>query len=209
MDYIATHKVVYDNLAREYEERTKDYFDSTKKAVSFLIPHIKTGKEVLDVGCGVGLGTELLSKYGFNVTAIDISPKMVKYSRKRNPNSKIIEGDFFTHRFNKKFDAIFSMAFIHLFPKKDAEKILQKMFRLLKRRGVFYSGTTLSKRSKEGWEIKRDSFFPGNERKRYRKHWTEKELFSSLIKSEFSYVDKYFIEDPRGKVWMGFLVKKS
>jgi ubiquinone/menaquinone biosynthesis C-methylase UbiE len=208
MDYITTNKNVYDYLAQEYEERTKDYFDSTSKAVSFLTPHIKTGKEVLDVGCGVGLGTEILSECGFNVTAIDISSKMVKFSRKRNSNSKVIEGDFSAYHFNKKFDAIFSMAFIHLFPKKDAEKLLQKMFRLLKKGGVLYFGTTLSKESKEGWEIKRDVFFPKSEQKRYRKHWTEEELLDSLNRSGFTYIDKYYISDPRGKVWMDFLVEK-
>jgi 2-polyprenyl-3-methyl-5-hydroxy-6-metoxy-1,4-benzoquinol methylase len=208
MDYIITHRNVYDNLAHEYEERIKDYFDSTSKAVSFVTPHIKTGREVLDVGCGVGLGTELLSKCGFDVTAIDISPKMVEFSKKRNPSSTIIEGDFLTHSFNKKFDAIFSMAFIHLFPKKDAERVLQKIFKLLKKEGVLFFGTTLSKESKEGWEIKRDPFFLKSEQKRYRKHWTEKELLDLLIKSGFSYIDRYFIDDPRGKVWMDFLVQK-
>ena len=202
------NRLTYDVLAKEYEYRTKDYFDPTMKAVGYLASQVTTGKEVLDIGCGVGLGTKMLNDMGFSLTAIDISPQMVMFARKRNPKSRIIKGNFLTYKFRKKFDAIFSMAFIHLFPKDNAETILKKMFNLLKKGGILYFGTTKSAKSREGWQIKKDSFFPNSRQKRYRKHWTENELFESIVKVGFTFKKRHLIKDPRGKIWMDFVVQK-
>jgi 2-polyprenyl-3-methyl-5-hydroxy-6-metoxy-1,4-benzoquinol methylase len=202
------NRSTYDILAKEYEYRTKDYFKPTIKAVRYLASQVTTGKEVLDVGCGVGLGTKMLNDMGFNLTAIDISSEMVKFAKMRNPRSRIIKGNFLTYKFRKKFDAIFSMAFIHLFPKNNAEAILKKMFNLLKKGGILYFGTTKSATSREGWQIKRDSFFPNSQQKRYRKHWTEDELFESITKAGFTFKKRHLINDPRKKIWMDFVVQK-
>jgi 2-polyprenyl-3-methyl-5-hydroxy-6-metoxy-1,4-benzoquinol methylase len=41
------------------------------------------GKSVLEIGCGMGLHTELMSRAGANVTAIDVSPTSVAATRRR------------------------------------------------------------------------------------------------------------------------------
>ena len=41
------------------------------------------GKRVLEVGCGMGLHTELMARAGADVVAIDISPKSVEATRTR------------------------------------------------------------------------------------------------------------------------------
>lgn len=208
MNFNSGNIKTYEALAQEYERNIPKYSVSTKEAVDKLIPSITTGKEVLDIGCGVGLGTMMLINQGFSVTSIDISPKMVEFTKSRNPKATTIVGDFLGYKFNGEFDAIFAMAFIHLFPKEIAELNLKKMYSLLKEGGVIYIGTTLSHIRKEGFELKNDSFFPNGEEKRYRKHWTEQELLASLQSAGFKYIDKYHIKDPRNKVWMGFLMIK-
>ncbi|MCX6704801.1 MAG: methyltransferase domain-containing protein [Candidatus Woesebacteria bacterium] len=208
MDYITLNKKVYDCLAGDYEQKVNNYFASTQKAVGFFAPYIKTGRKVLDVGCGVGLGTELLINKGFALTSMDVSTEMLRYCKKRNPKSDIIAADFLAYPFNEKFDAVFALAFIHLFPKKVAEEVLAKILNILKPGGVLYVGTTVSRVSSEGWEIKKDAFFPNSEQKRFRKHWTKKELKNSLLKTGFSIKDSYLINDPRKKVWMDFVVSK-
>jgi SAM-dependent methyltransferase len=208
MNFNAENIKTYEALAQEYEKNIPKYSVSTKEAVEKLIPGITTGKGVLDIGCGVGLGTMMLISKGFSVTSIDISPKMIEFTRSRNPKAITIVGDFLEYKFKKEFDAIFAMAFIHLFPKEIAELNLKKMYDLLKEGGALYIGTTLSHISKEGFELKNDSFFPNGGKKRYRKHWTEQELLESLQKAGFKYKSKYHIDDPRNKTWMGFLMSK-
>jgi len=199
------NRATYDNLANEYEQRTKTLKDVTNYALSLFIKHLSMGKEILETGCAVGLAIKIMEKKGLNVTGIDISPKMVKYAKKRNPKSNIILGDFLTYKFNKTYDGIFSFAFVHLFPKKVALKVLQKMYLLLNPGGILYIGTSRSNESYEGWEEKKDY---ENKEKRFRKHWTEKELENALTKTGFKKLDLYIIEDPFKKVWMDFVVQK-
>ncbi len=203
------HAEVYDKLADEYERNIPNYFQPTKKAVDILSKYLDAGKSVLDVGCGVGLATELLINKNYSVTSIDISPKMIEHSEKRNPKAEAIVGDFSEYAFYKQFDSIIALAFIHLFPKKAAEKILLKMYSLIKPGGFLYIGTTKSEISKEGWELKRDSFFPDSVEKRYRKHWTQEELKASLLKAGLIFKKVYLVDDARHKVWMDFLVERG
>lgn len=199
------NRAIYDKLADEYEQRTGKLKDVTEYAVSLFVKHLCTGKEILETGCGAGLAMNITGRRGLKVTGIDISTKMVKYAKKRNPKSNIILGDFLTYKFNKKYDGIFSFAFIHLFPKNIALKILKKMYKLLKPKGVLYIGTSRSKKSYEGWEEKKDY---KNKGKRFRKHWTQKEFESALIETGFKKLDLYIIEDPFKKIWMDFVVQK-
>ena len=209
MDYLTKHTKVYDNLAEEYEQKALVTLSSFSNIVNFFSPNVTSGKDVLDIGCGVGMETKLLCDKGFNVIAIDLSPKMVEHTKKRNPEAKVIQGDFLQYSFDRKFDGIFSIAFIHLFPKKDAIKVFEKMFFLLKKDGAMYLTTPLFEKSEEGWELKNDKFFPNSRQVRYKKHWTESELHSTLLDVGFVLKDKRVVEtDPRGKKWVDFVVRK-
>lgn len=199
------NRATYDILADQYEQRTKTLKNITEYALSLFIKHLDVGKEILETGCAVGLAVKIMEGKGLIVTGIDISPKMVIYAKRRNPKSNIILGDFLTYKFSRKYNGIFSFAFIHLFPKKVALKVLQKMYQLLKPGGILYIGTSRSDKSYEKWEEKKDY---KDKEKRFRKHWTEKELENALIKTGFKKLDLYIIEDPFKKVWMDFVVQK-
>ena len=46
--------------------------------------HVDNACEVLNVGCGIGVGTAYIAKkYGCHVVGVDISEKMIEWSRKR------------------------------------------------------------------------------------------------------------------------------
>ena len=47
------------------------------------------------------------------------------------------------------------------------------------------------------------------EYKRYRKHWTKKELKEILIQSHFKILDSKESMDPFGKSWISFIVQKN
>lgn len=55
------------------------------------------GKRAITVGCGLGDDAELLTNYGYAVTAFDISPTAIEMCKKRFPQSKVdyIVGDLF------------------------------------------------------------------------------------------------------------------
>ncbi len=67
------------------------------------------GKEILDVACGTGvLIPDYLARKVKSVTAIDISPEMVKIAQKKfsQENVQIICGDVENTTFEHKFDCI-------------------------------------------------------------------------------------------------------
>ena len=205
MNYPLLNKAAYENLAEEYEGRAQAVFDVTNRAVNYFANYITPGGSVLDIGCAVGVAISILSRKGFKVTGIEISPRMTKFARKRNPGVKIIVGDFLKTKFNKKLDAILAFAFIHLFPKSEAIKVLKRIQSILKPGGVALLSSTKSKVSKEGWEVKKDF---NRKVRRFRKFWTEKEFREFLTDNGFKILAVKKYTDPFEKTWMDFVVQR-
>jgi len=68
---------------------------------------IRAGVHVLDVACGTGvLFPDYIRRGAASVTAIDISPEMVRIARKKFPQVEVICGDVETAVFERKFDAV-------------------------------------------------------------------------------------------------------
>ena len=96
---------------------------------------VEAGKTVLDVACGTGvLFPDYLRRGVESVTAIDISPEMVKIARKKHPEVQVLCGDVETAAFDRKFDCIMVYnAFPH-FP--DPENLIRVLAGLLKPGGT-------------------------------------------------------------------------
>lgn len=85
---------------------------------------IKAGLDVLDVACGTGvLFPDYLKRGLKSLTAIDISPEMVKAAKSRYPDVHVICGDVETYAFSQKFDAVMIYnAFPHF---QDPERLIR------------------------------------------------------------------------------------
>ena len=98
---------------------------------------IEEGKDILDVACGTGvLILDYLTRNVKTVTAIDISPEMVKIAQKKFPqkNVTIICGDVETTTFSKQFDCIMVYnAFPHF---GEQRKLIEILSGLLKEGGT-------------------------------------------------------------------------
>ncbi len=204
-EILKINQTTYDALAPEYEEKSVIREDFNAKVIDRFVPFIKTGKEVLDVGCAVGLDIALFSAKGFFPTGVELSPEMVLRARKRNPGIKIIEGDFSSVSLDKKYDAIYAQSFIHLFPKEKAIRIFKKMKDFLKVGGIAHVTSSKSSISGEGFVEKSD--YAGNF-KRFRKIRKKKELEASILGAGFNVANYYEIIDPYEKEWMVFTIEK-
>jgi ubiquinone/menaquinone biosynthesis C-methylase UbiE len=206
-DLAKLHKDTYDMVADEYEERVETLRPTTQKALADFTNLLPVNAKVLDIGCAVGYTVEILRQSGMNVDGIDISPEMIKFAKKRNPQSSFAVGDFL--RFDYKddyYDGILMYAFLHLFPKNIAVACLDKSIRITKPGGLIFTGTTKSEMPSEGFEIKKDY---KKEVKRYRKRWTQAELedvFHSRHLQVVHYAEK---EDEFGKVWMDYILRSK
>ena len=105
------------------------------------------GKTVLDIGCGLGEASVYFAMLGANVTALDISPKMleaanqlaIKNSVKVNTHLAAAE-DFKIHD-NSKFDIIYAGNLLH---HVDIEQTLNRVTKHLSPHGIFVSWDPLA-----------------------------------------------------------------
>ncbi|MEW9501841.1 class I SAM-dependent methyltransferase [Jeotgalibacillus marinus] len=62
----------------------------TKGSRKIIVPtietHLPTNSTILDVGCGDGIGSLLLSQKGYVVTGMDISEEMIRFAQKNSSN---------------------------------------------------------------------------------------------------------------------------
>jgi ubiquinone/menaquinone biosynthesis C-methylase UbiE len=63
-------------------------FDATNELLSLC--HIEDAREVLNVGCGIGVGSAYIAKkYGCHVVGVDISKRMIDWSRRRAREERV------------------------------------------------------------------------------------------------------------------------
>src|SRR5512136_2194842 len=63
-------------------------FEATNELLSLC--HIEEAREVLNVGCGIGVGPAYIAKkYGCHVVGVDISEKMIQWSRRRAHEERV------------------------------------------------------------------------------------------------------------------------
>lgn len=210
-NYVKLNKLVYDELAEEYKLRLNDYIISDRKIAAPFIDYLKNKFKrvrILELGPGSGLNLSFFESEGFKTTAINISKNITKVAKEIAPKTKFIHTDFLDHDFgNSKFEGIFAKAFIHLFPKKDALLVLDKIKKLLVAKGAAFIATTVHKKSEEGYFEKIDY---KKKLKRFRKKWTEKELIQAANALGLEIINKgYHIEPDKNKKWVNLVVIKS
>lgn len=208
-NYLMINKEAYEQAAEEYGRRVEEYEISDKMIMKPFIDYLKSKfkrAKILELGPGSGLSLKILSEKGCKTTAIEISKNMIEVAKRTSPETEFINDEFLSHDFGKsKYDGIFARAFIHLFPKTEAVKVISKMKCLLNREGIIHLATTIHKTSGEG--IMEKSDYPGKP-KRFRKTWTEEELLDTIKNLGLKVVIKEpYLEKKRNKLWINLLVK--
>ncbi len=134
------------NLKRFYESSEKylkmiNYktnshrLEVTRQYVNFVNKEAQGYQSILDLGCGPGLSSYLLSEKGFIVTGIDISQKFLDVSKsKESERLHLVQGDICSLDFpDTSFDIVASHELIeHIM---DVDKALHEMQRVVKKGG--------------------------------------------------------------------------
>lgn len=105
---------------------------------------IVDGVNVLDIGCGTGVLFPYYLERNAVITAVDLSPQMVKVARNKFPQAKIICGDAEEITFDDNFDCVMIYnAFPH-FP--DPKVLIENLSKTLKTGGRFTIAHGMSKK---------------------------------------------------------------
>ncbi|MBC2581987.1 bifunctional 2-polyprenyl-6-hydroxyphenol methylase/3-demethylubiquinol 3-O-methyltransferase UbiG [Clostridium sp. DJ247] len=130
-----------------YQEISKYYdfiFPVGKEQVNFIMKVAgKPEKTLLDVACGTGGYSLELAKQGYNVTAVDLDPKMVEELRTKALNNNlginVVEGNMLelNQKLNSKYDLAFCIgnSLVHLEGEKEIETFFKEIKTLLNKEG--------------------------------------------------------------------------
>ncbi|MDE6156137.1 MAG: class I SAM-dependent methyltransferase, partial [Eubacterium sp.] len=96
----------YNTLAQFYDFLTEnvDYKVRSEYISNFFSKYGNSGKHVLDLACGTGTISKLLSDKGYNVKGIDISDEMLIVAQKKCQNISFFKGDISDFSLPDKFD---------------------------------------------------------------------------------------------------------
>lgn len=97
---------------------------------------IEKKDKVLDLGCGDGLNIEIFKELGIkNVVGVDISEKLIKQAKQKNPNTEFYIGSADNLPFkNNSFDVVFvDSVFHHII---DYDPTVKEIKRVLKKNGL-------------------------------------------------------------------------
>lgn len=126
----------YDKVTKQYQnEFGNDYSD---------VPYIDkfldslNGKQILDIGCGLGNLTNYMYQKGFEVTGIDLSDKMLQIAKSTYKNISFEKMDMKKITFNKKFDGISLLYSLFHLTKEEVINVLPQYRNLLNKNGKIF-----------------------------------------------------------------------
>lgn len=124
----------YDTIAEDFDSIMNMYDTNRRIEVIFqdFLGNVNLeGKSLLDAGCGTGLFTTKAVERGALVTSIDISPKLVEITKRKNPAVTAIAASIMELPFeDKSFDIVMSSDVIEHTP--DPYVSTKEMIRVLK-----------------------------------------------------------------------------
>ncbi len=108
--------------------------------------HLGEHASIIDIGCGPGYHSLELSRYGFNVTGIDLSSESIDIAREYahnnpeppKPNSlQYIAGDILSLELERQFDAACFFFSLHHFP--TPSRILERVSKIVRPGGLLFA----------------------------------------------------------------------
>lgn len=98
----------------QYRKEFKTYPPNERRGyclnlLSFFKDSIDIDDEVLEIGCGDGYFSNMVSEYAGEVTAVEIDSKLTKQIEEKYPGLEIINDSFMDIDFEQTFDLVYSI----------------------------------------------------------------------------------------------------
>lgn len=146
----------YEALAGVYERTFgPEAAEASWRAVErLLLPGLARGERVLELCCGTGEMTARLLARGFRVTAVDRSPAMLAYARKRADGAKIVAADIRDFRPRGSFAAVLCAynSLPHITNPEELGDVLAMVRRALRAGGRFVFDLYSEAAYRNGWQ---------------------------------------------------------
>ena len=124
-----------------------------RKLLPWALADVELGDDVLEVGPGPGLVTDVLRSRRVPLTSIEIDPKLARSLRERTPADEVtvVTGDATDMPFEDgRFSAALSFTMLHHVPSPSLQdRLLAEVARVLRPGGIFVGSDSLSSRTFE------------------------------------------------------------
>ena len=181
----------YMHIEQAYDEGSEDYSSYHRTPHEYIeedrqqfIGRLPVGSLILDCGCGPGIDAERFCQLGYQVTAIDLSARFVRFTRKRVPNASVRKMDMRYLEFaDASFDGLWSSFSLLHIRERDIEKTFSGFRSVLRHGGLFFAA--LHRGQKTDW-VKTP--ITGMERDTYVQEWTQTDIEAALRTSGFKII---------------------
>jgi SAM-dependent methyltransferase len=200
MDYKKKTIESYNQNAKELSEKFKELMDLKRRYEFQRFIDLVKGNKILDLGCGSGDHSFYFKERGLDVTAIDLSEKMIKFCKKKGIKAfvKDIENLDFE---DKSFDGIWAVTSLLHIPKLKLQSVIKKLNLILKDDGFLY----VCVKEGEGEDLIEDK--SGNT-SRYFVFWKEDE-FMKFFENYFVLIENKKVQLKNTVFLQAFFRKKS
>lgn len=195
----------YNKIAEEFHQRNAVSIYS--KEYEIFESLIGKGSKIIDIGCGTGRDAEELIRRGFDYIGIDASGGMLEVAKNRVKDGKFEIGDFYKLDFeDETFDGFWAAASLLHVPKKDLDKVVSEIRRVIRMNGVGFISVKQKTTLDEG--VIKEAKGGGIER--YFSFFQKNELKEILERNGFSVLNITKMEDDSRDhtIWICYFVKK-
>ena len=116
---------------RTYAEKEADTFGPPAEEILDLVPRLRPGAEILDLGCGDGRNALPLAEAGFEVTAIDKSragiERLEHRASERGLSLRAEVADLRDYRPGGSFELVITHGVLHLLEKEVGDRLITEM----------------------------------------------------------------------------------
>ncbi len=140
-----TNQTFWDSIAEKYAKRPVKDMAAYDRTIERAKSHLSQTDVALEVGCGTGTTALRLAGSVQNLTASDISAKMIEIANHKKGEQQVtnvtfVQGTLSSDALSAEtFDAVLAFNFLHLL--EDLPQALQRVHQLLKPNGMFISKT--------------------------------------------------------------------
>jgi ubiquinone/menaquinone biosynthesis C-methylase UbiE len=135
------------NRIHQWLCRSDRWRSTIRQRVPWVLGSTDLGSNVLELGPGTGLSTDVLRTFVTRLTALEIDPKAASTltARLRGSNVEVIEGNATQMPFtDKEFSGVVSFTMLHHVPSRELQdKVLREVFRVLRSGGFFVGSDSL------------------------------------------------------------------
>lgn len=122
----------------EDELKEKENHEILKKFIDCFIDAGTINPKILDLGCGVGYDSMILSEYGAKMVGVDLSEKSIETAKTKLPNCKFFVGDITEPLDNLgKFEGVLCLATIMHVDIEKMKKTFENIANVLYEGGLF------------------------------------------------------------------------